>query len=153
MLVAYLLNSMKNRYLPTVATPKFTGDLDAILTRRCRTLFLPEDRDYIKSTLSVLLEDPSVLDTIMDKIEKSRSSDDFGIAQYGLALAISYAASGKMTLDINPIVEEVLSVSEDKPEILPTSVLVSNSLFSSSVEKPKDTYCGFKPGFLIGKSF
>jgi hypothetical protein len=152
MLVAYLLSSMKNRYLPTLATPKFTGDLDATLTRRCKTIFSIVDRGYIKSTLSVFLEDPRVLDTIMDKIETSRSSDNFGIAQYGLALAISYAASRNMTLDVNPIVEEVLPISEDKPEILSTSVLVSNSLFSS-VERPKETYSSFKPGFLIGKSF
>ena len=33
------------------------------------------------------------------------------------------------------------------------SKLVPNSLFSANITKEKETYCGFKPGFLIGKSF
>ena len=56
-----------------------------------------------------------------------------------------------MTLDIHPIVE-TLSIDENKSENLSTSVLVANSLFPTAM-KPKETYCGFKPGFLFDKSF
>jgi len=34
-----------------------------------------------------------------------------------------------------------------------SSALASNSLFSENVTKTQENYCGFKPGFLIGKSF
>jgi hypothetical protein len=100
MLITYLMTSLKNRYLPTLSTPKTTKDLDFLLTSCCKKKFSPQDRDYVVQQLSVFVENPNILNELMTKIENAYSASNFGIAEYGLALSICFAASGNMVLDI-----------------------------------------------------
>jgi len=150
LLISYLLSSVKNRYAPTLSKLTFSEDLDETLTKRCGRPFSVEDRNYIKATFSVFLQEPDSLDLIMNKIECSRQAFDFWVAEYGLAMGISYAVSGKMALDIHPIAEIAELSLKEKPPIIVPSLGVGDAPKNAKSKKSvaSSTFAGFKPGFL-----
>ncbi len=95
LLILYLTKVLDYKNPPEIRTENFTLNFNSLLSDRLGGNFSISQKICIYQTLQSLVE-LSSLDKIIAKIETTQNEEDILPADYGLALAICYIASGKM---------------------------------------------------------